>query len=332
MKILITGAPGWMGTRLARRLIDGGHEVRCLIMPGISAGSLAALGAQTVEGDLTNRTSLAGVCSGIELVYHCAGIIHPRRAREFYAVNTGGTRNLLQESAGAGVRRFVYVSSNAAAHGFHSQCIVNEDAAPRPFMDYGRSKLLAEEAVHQWGREGRLEGVVIRPNWLYGMDGPPRQVGFLRMVQAGNAIRFGSAANRHSLCDLDNCIAALCLAGVSQRAVGRTYYVADAGPYGLDEIYRRLGPRLGSDAAPREIGSWVHSPPLYSICDRLMQGVRFWRPELHIAWEWSKSLVCSIERCVQELGYKPERDFFSSMEEEIERLIGSGALPSPGGG
>src|SRR5437867_897266 len=115
-RLLLTGVPGWLTQAFLesfeRRPIPGISHVRALVQPGHEH---AQLGVDAVPGDLRDDQSLLSALSGVDLVLHAAGVLHPRTTSEWYDVNTRGTQNLVDAAAGAGVRRFVFISSNAAA-------------------------------------------------------------------------------------------------------------------------------------------------------------------------------------------------------------------------
>src|SRR5262245_641138 len=94
--VLVTGAPGWIGSRLVTLLAVDGRPVRCLVQPGAAAGELESMpNVRCMRGDLTIADSLEAFVSGARggTLFHCAAVIHPHRAREFEAVNAQGTRN-----------------------------------------------------------------------------------------------------------------------------------------------------------------------------------------------------------------------------------------------
>ncbi|MBI4422723.1 MAG: NAD-dependent epimerase/dehydratase family protein [Elusimicrobia bacterium] len=305
MKALVTGAPGWMGSRLVEDLLAQGRQVRCLVHPAFDAEPLRRAGVDAIAGDVTRPESLRGLCRGVSTVFHCAGIIHPRRPRLFYEINTEGTRNLALEAVSGGVRRFIYVSSSSAGAGYSSPRAASESDPPRPFMDYGRSKLLAEAVLESLQAEGKLESVVLRPHWLYGEDGPPRQVRFFQMIRRGSPLLFGTGENRRSLCALRNCVQALLLAETAPRAAGSVYYVADERSYTAAEIYETAAAALGCRIRVRRLPIPAYDSLAYRGLDRLMQGARFAFPETHLAWDWCKNIESSIRKARDELGYRP---------------------------
>src|SRR5204863_8442040 len=128
-QVLVTGAAVWAGSRLVEALTQGlpacpqwtrppaGLQIRCLIQYGADRARLTALSdrVSVVHGDLRDRSCCAQFCEGARgaVLFHAAGLIHPRRVRELYQVNVQGTQQLLRAAQAAGVRRAVVLSSNS---------------------------------------------------------------------------------------------------------------------------------------------------------------------------------------------------------------------------
>jgi nucleoside-diphosphate-sugar epimerase len=122
-----------------------------------------------------------------------AGIIHPKKIPELYAINARGTQNMLAAAAEAGVRRFVFISSNSVGGVRRNGGLMTEQDPPSPYFHYGKSKHLAEKAVERY--RDRMETVILRPCWYYGPNQPDRQTTFFRMIKKGRPIVFGSGKN-----------------------------------------------------------------------------------------------------------------------------------------
>ncbi len=326
MSILVTGAPGWLGTRLVEILRERQRPVRCLVMPGADADYLEKLGGQAVRGDLPNAESLKGLCDGIQTVFHCAGIIHPRRVREFYEINDSGTKNLLGEAIRAGVRKFIHISSNSVAGlNLTRDRLLAEQDAPRPYMNYGLSKLRAEEAVNQAHRDGKIQTTILRPCWFYGIRQPDRQTTFFRMIKKGNPIIFGDGQNLRSMSYIDNVIDAMLLAEQKDIAAGKTYWVADGRAYPTLEIYRTVARLLGvRDLRPRFVPAPVSS--LCAVADAVIQKAGLYIKEIHVAGEMDKDIACDISKAGTELGYEPKVDLEEGMRRSIEWCAANGVV------
>ncbi len=325
MKTLVTGAPGWLGDTLVQTLVNGaeGYEVpkrdvRCLVMKGADASKLRKLGVETVEGDMRDAASLEKAVDGVETVFHCAGLIHPKRIKELFDINTKGTQDLLAAAARKGVRRVVFVSSNSPAGTNKRRDVpMREDDPPRPYKAYGRSKHLAECAVREYQRSGKLETVIVRPCWFYGPNQPARQSRFFNMIKAGNPLVFGDGKNLRSMSYVDNLVQGLVLAEKTAAANGRTYWIADERPYETLEIYRTIAELLEvKDFMPRHIPGF--SCTIAEIADTLIQTTGMYWTEMHVAGEMNKNIACTVEKAKNELGYAPAIELREGMRRSIE--------------
>src|SRR4029077_297295 len=127
MRLLITGAPGWLGNRLLEILVQGWDlpgplndwDLRCTVLPNMDRSLLQELSRlkpiECVEGDILNPESLTKAVKDVDVVYHIAGLIHPKRIQEVFEVNTRGTQILLDACSRTRVKRLLYISSNSAA-------------------------------------------------------------------------------------------------------------------------------------------------------------------------------------------------------------------------
>ncbi len=327
MEILVTGAPGWLGSRLVEALTRGiegeppafaGCQVRCLIAPGIDATPVERLGAVGVRGDLTDPTTLDQPVRGVELVFHLAGLIHPRkRINELFAINAEGTRHLLDAAAAAGVKRFVYVSSNSVGGvNISRDRLMTEEDPPRPYLAYGRSKLAAEQAIRTTAERGLMQTVIVRPCWFYGPGQPARQTRFFRMITSGSPIIFGDGRNLRSLSYVDNTVHGLILAAQRPQANGQTYWLADERPYPTIEIYETVARILDvKPFRPRFLPDVTSAT--CRLADRLIQAAGLYQTELHVAGEMNQDIACSVEKAKRELGYQPK----VSLEDGMRRSI-----------
>jgi UDP-glucose 4-epimerase len=171
MRILITGAAGFLGSSLANRLVREGHEVRGL--DDLSTGDPAVLSPEVhfTRGDVNDRPKLWTLLQDVDCVYHLAArvlvpesVLYPR---EYNQTNVGGTVSLMEAMRDVGVRRVVFVSSGAV-YGDQQQQPVREDALPNPRSPYAVSKLAAEYYVKTIGALWGIEALCLRVFNAYG--------------------------------------------------------------------------------------------------------------------------------------------------------------------
>lgn len=330
---LVTGATGWAGRRLVEYLHNGacevlpqGARVRCLVAPGEDPGKLRQLGSRVeiVEGDLRDPAASARLCDAARdaVLIHSAGMIHPRRVREFYAVNLNGTRNLLTAAVASGVRRAVVVSSNSplGCNPFPEH-VFDEDSPYHPYRGYGRSKMLMEEAVHDLSGAGRIETVIIRPPWFYGPWQPPRQTLFFTMIRTGKMPIVGSGENRRSMVYIDNLCQGLARAAMLPVAAGKTYWIADRRPYTMNEIIDTVARLLEDEFHLPVVHKRMRLPgaiaEIAGVADAALQAVGLYHQKIHVLSEMNKTIACTVARAERELDYRPE----VALEEGMRRSI-----------
>ncbi len=174
MKVLVTGATGFLGNWLTRRLLEEGYDVRVLVRSRAKLEELADLKIEVAEGDVTNAESLDRACKGVGGVFHLAGLIAYSRAQRsaMEQVNVQGTKNVLAAIEKNGRPRLLHLSSvTAIGAGFTKDQVLDESS---PYnvahlgLGYFDTKHDAEIAVFEAVRAGRLEAVAINPSTIYG--------------------------------------------------------------------------------------------------------------------------------------------------------------------
>ncbi|MDH3402500.1 MAG: NAD-dependent epimerase/dehydratase family protein [Acidobacteriota bacterium] len=168
MKVFLTGASGFVGGHLLRRLEEEGADVRCLVRATSSRRNFEGAAADVVVGDLRDPASVAAAMAGCERVFHCAGDyrLFVRRPREIYASNVDGTRNVLAAAAAAGVRKVVYTST-VGTLGPLADGAAADETTEKTLADmvghYKRSKFLGKQEARAWAARG-LPVVIVHPS------------------------------------------------------------------------------------------------------------------------------------------------------------------------
>lgn len=168
MKALITGASGFVGSTLVEMLSREGLEVFALMRSTSSDRNLKGLNYKKILGSLNDVNSLRGAVRDMDYIFHVAGVVKGRNKGDFFKANAEGTFNISQavSDVNPGLRRFVYVSSMAAAGPSNSMEPLEETAPEQPVSFYGESKLEGEKAVLNF--KGKYPVSIIRPPVVYG--------------------------------------------------------------------------------------------------------------------------------------------------------------------
>lgn len=193
MNILVTGATGKVGSRLAMRLVQQGHAVRALVRDAARAIELSDEGVQLVVGDLMQPASLPAAVQGVDAVVHCAAFFRGATPEEAHAVNNLGTQYLAQAALEAGVARFVFTSTGLV-YGPDGGVPSQEGDACAPVDAYPQSKLAAERML--LAIDG-LDVRILRLPFVYG-DGDPHiadVVPFMRTFPPAQRMSIGHHAD-----------------------------------------------------------------------------------------------------------------------------------------
>ena len=335
---LVTGAAGWLGTGLVRALLEGlpeverlkavpaGRRLRVLVRPGEDSQALQELGGriERVEGDVRDPEAcrrFAAGAAGATLI-HVAGIIHPKWAREFDAINHIGTKNVVEAAADAGLGRAVVMSSNSpCGNNPHNDHRFDEFSPYHPYMGYGRSKMQMELAVKELHERGRIKAVIVRAPWFYGPYQPPRQTLFFRMVRDGKAPIVGGGNGYRSMAYIDNLAQGLILAAITPEAAGQIYWIADERPYTMNEIVDTIERLLKDEFGETVKGKRLRLPGLAAevagVIDASLQAVGLYHQKFHVLSEMNKTIACKVDRAKAELGFEPT----VALEEGMRRSL-----------
>jgi nucleoside-diphosphate-sugar epimerase len=249
MKVLVTGASGFLGGHVAELLSERGDHVRALVRKTSNRKHLDTLSnVELFEGTVQESDRVNEAVDGVEAIVHCAGLIKARSADEFFAVNVGGTSNLIEAARARSLRRFVFVSSLEACGPSADGKSVPSDQE-NPVTMYGRSKLAAEKVV--LSAKDRVPVVILRPGAIYG----PRDMeileafksikrGLLPLVAEGKAMGMWIYAT--------DCAEACLRAIDADVPSGRTYFVDDGcGPLAARQMLADAERAMGTRALLR---------------------------------------------------------------------------------
>jgi nucleoside-diphosphate-sugar epimerase len=332
MRILVTGAHGFIGSHAVETLLQRRRKVRALVSPWGSLDHLAAVrdhpALEIVRADIRAPEQLAGPFRGVDAVLHAAALVADWGPwRKFRETNVNGTAHVIAAAKAGGATRLVLVSSVAV---FRYSGFADRDARAHPRdnheLPYARSKILAEDLVLG---ERDLEGVVVRPGlWPFG----PRDPNLARVVQAmrrGRLPLVGSGEARLNTAYVENLCHGLALALERQEAAGRSYMIADEDSPRWRDVLGHLAALL-EVAPPRVRIPTVVAWGLGAAVEGLWAALRpKTEPPLtrYRASLMARDAHFSIEHARRELGYRPQIGWREGLERSV-RGLGS-ALPFP---
>src|SRR5208283_4741116 len=233
MKALVTGATGFIGSHLTNALVNKGFTVTCLVRNTSNISYLEDLNVRLVRGDCSRKESLYEAVAGVDYVFHLAGLTKACSEEAFVDANVKGTGNMLRAvlERNSGVKRFVYMSSLAAAGPSSDGVPLKEDCSAVPVSLYGKSKLAGEQLVLSHMND--VPVVVIRPPAVYGPRDKDMLV-FFKMVKAGVAPVWGAC--HYSFIYIEDLIHGILLSAMDQNAGGELFFMSDGVIYSSDDI------------------------------------------------------------------------------------------------
>ncbi len=300
MKALVTGATGFIGSHLCEELFKRGYEVTCLVRKTSNLNWIENLDLKLVSGDCTNVESLLDVFSDFDYIFHLAGLTKARSGDEYFCVNAKGTENLIKAvvERNPKLRRFVYLSTLAAAGPSINGSPIQEDLTPSPVSDYGRSKLEGEQAVLKY--KDLIPVTILRPPAAYG----PRDKDMLilfKMIKKGFFFDLGKCY--YSLLYVDDIVRGIILCAESKEAEGKIYFLSDDKIYTGKEIAMEISSALDVKAVPLKVPKFVM--PFFAFIGEKMnkQGI-INRDRIkdfrHSHW------ICDAKKAKKEIGFIPK--------------------------
>jgi len=305
MRILITGATGFIGRHLAWSLLAGGHELFCPVRKTSDTSPIEKRGITLMEADLADTEGIDNVFQHArpEAVFHCAAEVTSGDVETLYSVNVEGTFNVCDACMRQGVDRTIYLSSVSVVSG--NDAVPLTDSLPyKSSNSYGWSKIEAETIVLDFRAKG-LRAAVIRPCMVYGEDEPHLLGAILGLVRKRRlpVVDVPGMDSMLNLADVNNVVQALELSLEKEEALSGTYIIADREVITLKGFLRILYDEMGT--RPPVLPGWLGRafltvPPLRERADRLF-----------------KHRVYDISRAEKMLGYKPD----ISTEEGLRRVV-----------
>lgn len=242
-KVLVTGATGFVGSHLVKRLIEDNHDVRALVRKGRDISKFDSR-VEIVYGDIIDPHSLDDATRNIDIVYHSAAIVREAGVPDslFYEVNVKGTENLIEASLRNGIKRFIHIST-CGVHGDVQNPPAREDSPFNPEDIYQKTKIESERLVMDFRKKG-LPAVIIRPAGIYG-PGDTRLLKLFKLIKERKFFMVGDGRTLFHLVYIDDLIDALILAGQVPEAEGEAFLIAGERYLSLNELTKIIADFFG---------------------------------------------------------------------------------------
>jgi nucleoside-diphosphate-sugar epimerase len=320
LNYLITGATGFIGSFLVKRLISEGHACRCLVRSKTAAKDISGLqNVELIEGDITDKNSLKNIAANMDYLFHLATLGHVHNFKVpksmFEDVNVTGTRNIIDEAMSAGVKRIVHCSS-VAAMGICDDIPANEESECRPHNPYGSSKLHAEEMVKNFFYETGLPAVIIRFSMVYGPGDWRDILRITRFVKRRIIPKIGDRPKLTPLIHVNDAVDGLILT-MEKGKQGETYLITNKNSEPFDKILAIIANTLEIKCLTVPVPEWVAlsaASAIEKLCNLVGKSPFVARKNIESTLA---DRVFSIEKAQKELGFNPSVDLERGLRDTV---------------
>jgi nucleoside-diphosphate-sugar epimerase len=322
MAVLVTGASGFLGGRLAQVLVSHGETVRILARPTSDLRHLAGLPIEIVPGDLAATASLATAVKGVTHIYHCAACSTDWAPWDvFYAANVAGVRNLFDAAQHvSSLQRFLHVSTTDV-YGYPAVPCDESHPLTDVGLPYNRTKCQGEECVWEASRRG-LPATVVRPATIYGPRSKDFGTEIAKLIRQGTMALIDGGRSPGGFCYVDNAVDAIIQAATLPETLGRPYNLAD----GTGVTWRRYIDALADGLGERR--PWINIPSTvaFPLARSLESTHRLLclpgRPLLtrHAVYLLSRNQEYPIESAKRDFGFSPSVSFDEGVAHTVNWL------------
>jgi len=322
MNVLVTGATGFLGNKLALRLAKMGYHVTALGRNTVIGNKLNRPGIQFVPCALEDKESILTLCQGQDYIFHCGALSSPwGKYQDFYTSNVLGTQNIIEGSKQAHIKRLIHVSTPSLYFHYDERLDVQEsDLLPQAFVNhYAKTKYLAELEVDKASQEG-LPTVTIRPRALFGPGDNAILPRLIKVCEKGVFPKIGNGSVFVDITYVENVVDALVLCMNSEtHTLGQKYNITNGIRINLYDIIEEVIGQLEKPFYYKTI-SFRKAFFIAQILEH--SSTLFLRKKEPLLTRYtvsvlSKSQTLNIEKAKRELGYEPR----ISIEEGIQRFV-----------
>jgi len=319
LRIFLTGATGFLGSRTAQEFIRRGHRLKLLVRHPADASRLQSSGAELIQGSLPDLPDLHDALRETDAVIHIAGVLKGLRDRDFFRVNESGTKRLAEAALvhGETVKLFLHVSTvavhNSARDG-EDFCLPPETC--HPVSIYGKSKLAGEKTLSLL--RGKIKTLILRPPVIYG-PGDRELLPLFKAVRHGAAPVFGNGQNRLSVCHVEEVARAIADLTESSPASGEIFCVDDGEIHTWESIAREIGKAIKKTPSILKVPPFLFGLAAFGSAAfaRLTRRPQIFTPDKMKEMRQA-NWVCGHKKIGEAIGWNPRKAFQEGARETFE--------------
>lgn len=321
MRIFVTGAAGFLGKTIIKKLISENHAITALLMPDEPDSGLER--ARIVRGDITIPETLSSGMDGNDAIVHLAGSVgYGLKMKTCLRVNKEGTHNVAREAIGSGIRRFIHFSS-VSVYGRKPDVTLTEESPMKKIGDpYGDTKIDAERVLHGFAGDDGLDLTIVRPTVIYGPGDNKFLPKLMENMGSGKARIIGDGENSVDLIHVDDVADFTSLILRDERSIGRVYNLTNPENPTWNEMLDVIASEMGIPEPARHIP--YH---LAMAAAGIMELISFFTRKPPRITRYAVRVVgrqyhYSTERMQKELGFRPAIDLRDGIRNCVREYIG----------
>jgi len=316
---LITGINGFIGSNLAKRLIEEGHKVKGLIRKSSDLKFLSGMDIELHYGDITDLDSVIEASKGCDRIFHVAALASDwGHYDKFYRINVDGTLNVAQAAVANKVDRMVYIST-VAMYGFGRTNVKEEDSKPITGFAYNDTKKIAEDKVFEFAKNNNLNITALKPGNVYGINDHTFIEKYLDALVSGKVAYVAGGKSKTCPVYIENLLDAVMLASEKDEAVGETFFVTD----GLDITWKEFTEKLAEEMGlkkPKQSFPFGLAFAIGSILEFIYKSIGSKTPPLITRYRVSNGgldYTFSIDKAKKLLGYNPRIELATAIKRSV---------------
>jgi nucleoside-diphosphate-sugar epimerase len=321
MRVLVTGASGFVGTHLVQRLVRDGHKVYSLVRTTSKVEELKQVATELVYGDVCDKASLEQIFHqhpDIDTVFHLASLLTPVNVSDsvYWDINYQGTQNLLDACREFPLKAFVHCSS-VGVIGPLPEIPANEQSRCAPDSNYGESKYKAELLALEYHNKFHLPVTVVRPAWVYG-PGDRRTYKFFRVMAKGKFFMIGDGQTKLHPVYVDDVVQGLMLCAEQiDKAVGEVFIVAGAESVTLEYLASTIAQEAGSSILPFKVPAGIAKLGA-TLCEAICKPLGIEPPIHHRRLDFFlRDQAFNISKIQNTLGFEPQVDVPTGVKQTV---------------
>jgi nucleoside-diphosphate-sugar epimerase len=317
MKLLLTGSTGFIGSHLAKKLLQDGHSLVLLVLDKNEAEKIFGKNQniEIIQSDIMHDSKTDQYFKGIDAVYHLAAIRHRWgvKAEDYLEVNGGLTQKLFEAAAKAKVKQFIFCSS-ISVFGWPKSGPVDESFPYTPNNAYGRSKVAGEQMVKSWSKKTGIPYTIIRPSVTYGDgDYTGMLTKLIGLIYNKKYFTIGSGQNRVQLVYIDDLTDGMAKALLNQKAFNEDFILTYKNPISINELNAVVAAATGRRLPKIHISRFLAYIPAYLLEGLYKIGLKITGSEPIISKEKIDLMAAdrsySIAKAEKLLEFKPKTDY-----------------------